>query len=346
MRNRLLIFTAVVIGAFFVGAGALYAYDRSRRDVIAHGVRVDGVDIGGLTAAQSRARLSRRYRSLLVHPVVARFRAHRFVLSPRSAGLRVDIDAAVDQALQRSRDGTIFARAWRSLTGGHVDASLEPPVAFSHAAVVRLVSRAKRTLDHPARDATISFSPDSIGEVPARTGLEVKGAALTDALQNALEHPTAAHQIAIPTTVLTPKVTTGQLARRYPAAITIDRGRFTLRVYQHLRLTRSYPIAVGMQGLSTPAGLYHIQNKTINPSWDVPNSPWAGSLAGQVIPPGPQDPLKARWMGLWNGAGIHGTDETGSIGHAFSHGCVRMLIPDVIDLYDRVQVGTPVYIGD
>ena len=51
-------------------------------------------------------------------------------------------------------------------------------------------------------------------------------------------------------------------------------------------------------------------------------------------------------MGLFNGAGIHGTDETDSIGHAFSHGCVRMLIPDVIDLYNRVQVGTPVYIGD
>ena len=65
-----------------------------------------------------------------------------------------------------------------------------------------------------------------------------------------------------------------------------------------------------------------------------------------MIPPEPQDPLKARWIGLWNGAGIHGTDEADSISHAFSHGCVRMLIPDVIDLYNRVQVGTPVCIGD
>jgi len=128
--------------------------------------------------------------------------------------------------------------------------------------------------------------------------------------------------------------------------MTIDRGRFTLRVYQHLRLVRSYPIAVGMQGLETLPGLYQIQNKVIDPSWDVPDSPWAGSLAGRVIPPGPEDPLKARWMGLWNGAGIHGTHEVDPIGHAFSHGCIRMLIPDVIDLYNRVQVGTPVYIGD
>ena len=50
-------------------------------------------------------------------------------------------------------------------------------------------------------------------------------------------------------------------------------------------------------------------------------------------------------MGIFNGAGIHGTDDTGSLGSAASHGCVRMAIPDVIDLYDRVDVGTPIYIG-
>ena len=82
----------------------------------------------------------------------------------------------------------------------------------------------------------------------------------------------------------------------------------------------------------------------MDPSWHVPNSAWAGSLAGQVIPPGPADPLKARWIGIFDGAGIHGTDELSSLGSAASHGCVRMAIPDVIDLYDRVQVGDPIYI--
>ena len=87
------------------------------------------------------------------------------------------------------------------------------------------------------------------------------------------------------------------------------------------------------------------QEKEENPSWHVPNSAWAGSLAGQVIPPGPEDPIKARWMGIFEGAGIHGTEETWSIGQAVSHGCVRMLIPDVIELYPQVEVGTPIYIG-
>ena len=132
--------------------------------------------------------------------------------------------------------------------------------------------------------------------------------------------------------------------RAYPRYIYIDRGSFTLRFYQHLKLEKSYTIAVGQQGLETPAGLYHAQDKQVDPSWHVPNSAWAGSLAGQVIPPGPADPLKARWIGIFDGAGIHGTDELSSLGSAASHGCVRMAIPDVIDLYDRVQVGDPIYI--
>jgi lipoprotein-anchoring transpeptidase ErfK/SrfK len=100
-----------------------------------------------------------------------------------------------------------------------------------------------------------------------------------------------------------------------------------------------------MQGLETPAGLYKIQDKQVNPSWHVPNSPWAGKLAGKVIPPGPDDPIKARWMGFNGGAGIHGTAEVGSLGSAASHGCVRMAIPDVEELYDQVDVGTPVYVA-
>ena len=67
--------------------------------------------------------------------------------------------------------------------------------------------------------------------------------------------------------------------------------------------------------------------------------------AGQDIPPGPSNPIKARWMGIFEGAGIHGTEETYSLGSAASHGCVRMAIPDVEELYDQVEVGTPIYIG-
>jgi len=123
-----------------------------------------------------------------------------------------------------------------------------------------------------------------------------------------------------------------------------SRGAFTLHFYRHLQEAKSYRVAVGQAGLETPQGLYSIQDKEVNPYWHVPQSDWAGALAGKVIPPGPENPIKARWMGIYNGAGIHGTDAIGSLGTAASHGCIRMAIPDVEDLYDRVDVGTPVYI--
>jgi lipoprotein-anchoring transpeptidase ErfK/SrfK len=167
---------------------------------------------------------------------------------------------------------------------------------------------------------------------------------MTGAINQAAQSPgrDQAVQAAVKTTK--PEVTTKDLPQAYPRYIYIDRGGYTLRFYHHLKLERSYTIAVGQQGLETPAGLYHATDKQVDPSWHVPNSAWAGSLAGQVIPPGPADPLKARWIGIVDGAGIHGTDDIGSLGSSASHGCVRMSISDVIDLYDRVEVGDPIYV--
>jgi len=149
-----------------------------------------------------------------------------------------------------------------------------------------------------------------------------------------------------PVRILKPKVTQAQLASKYPVVLIADRYNYKLRLYKNLQLSKEYTVAVGAVGFDTPAGLYHIQNKAIDPAWHVPDSDWAGDLAGTVVPGGvPENPLKARWLGIFNGAGIHGTDETYSLGSAASHGCIRMAIPDVIELYDQVPVGAPIYIA-
>ena len=143
-----------------------------------------------------------------------------------------------------------------------------------------------------------------------------------------------------------PKVTRDELAKEYPTVLVADRSTFQLRLYKDLKLAKTYTVAFGAVGFDTPSGLYSIQNKAVNPTWSVPDSDWAGDLAGTTVPGGtPENPLKARWMGIFDGAGIHGTDDVGSLGSAASHGCIRMSIADVIDVYDRVDVGTPIYIG-
>jgi lipoprotein-anchoring transpeptidase ErfK/SrfK len=324
--------------------GAAYAYARTQDDVIANGIHAGAIDLGGLSTDAARAKLDRAYRPLQ-RPLVLRYGRGRIVLTAHAAQVKIESDAVVAEALRLSRRSWFLARAWRELTG-EVKANLRPRVAYSHSAVERAVRELQRRIDRAPRNARLRPSFNRLLVTRSRPGLAVAASLLRNEIDQALRSVRARRLLEVPLRHPQPRVTVNLLRRRYPYFITIDRGSFRLRLFRYLRLLRSYPIAVGQLGLQTPAGLYHIQSKVVNPSWLVPLSSWTGSLAGHVIPPGPDDPLKARWLGIFNGAGIHGTDETWSIGHAVSHGCVRMTIPDVIDLFDRVQVGTPVYIGD
>jgi lipoprotein-anchoring transpeptidase ErfK/SrfK len=110
-----------------------------------------------------------------------------------------------------------------------------------------------------------------------------------------------------------------------------------------MRLVRVFGVATGQSRYPTPLGRFSIVVKWRNPWWYPPDSDWA---RGQnPIPPGPGNPLGTRWMGISSpGVGIHGTPDAGSIGYSVSHGCIRMQIPDAEWLFNRVSVGTPVFI--
>jgi hypothetical protein len=344
-RRRLVGGAAVVALTAVLLFGAAYAYARSQDDMIAHGIHVGAIDLGGLSAPAARAKLERAF-APLDRPIVLRYPRGRRVLTASAAKVRVETDALVARALDLSRRSWFIPRAWRELTSGDVNANLRPRVGYSRSAVERVIRALQRRIDRRPRNATLVPSFDRLGLRKDRRGVAVAAGVLRSRIERTLVSQRAPRLLGVPIRHPRPRVTVAVLRHRYPSFITIDRAAFTLRLFSHLRLARSYPIADGQLGLQTPAGLYHIQNKVVNPSWLVPFSSWTGSLAGRVIPPGPDDPLKARWLGIFNGAGIHGTDETWSIGHAVSHGCVRMTIPDVIDLYKRTNVGTPVYIGD
>jgi lipoprotein-anchoring transpeptidase ErfK/SrfK len=343
MKQRSFMLVAVAVAVLIAGAVAAYAYDSSRDDLIAKGVTVAGVDVGGMHTAQARRVISRRVAARLERPLTVRYRARRFRLSVRRGGMRADVAGMVDDALQKSRSGNIITRVARDLTGGEESADLPARLDYSRPAVARLVDRVRRSLNRPAQDATLNYP--TLSKVKEHNGVTVRVAALQQRIEQALTVPGVSRRVRTPVRILRPKVTRAQLAGRNPRVIVIVRNAFQLRFYRRLRLVRTYPIAVGQQGLETPAGLYHIQDKQVNPSWHVPNSPWAGSLAGRVIPPGPDDPIKSRWMGIVDGSGIHGTDEIGSLGSAASHGCIRMSIPDVEELFNKVSVGTPVYVA-
>ncbi|HEX7291900.1 MAG TPA: L,D-transpeptidase family protein [Conexibacter sp.] len=343
--RRIVIGLTVAAAALVIAAVGAWAYDHGKRETIAEGVRVGGVDVGGMSAGEARTALRAQLLKRLRRPVTATYEGRRVVLSARRAGVAVNVEQAVEDAIAESRDGFFLSRVAREVTGGSVSADLEPPVVYSRLAVAHFVAQVGDGFDRPARDASIDFSPTSIEPVTAQDGVTVARRALRRATVRALTDADAPSTVRVRARVVRPKVTTAELASKYPVVITVDRAHFRLRLWKDLKLAKTYTIAVGAVGLETPAGLYTIQNKAVDPVWNVPHSAWAGDLAGKTIPPGPQNPLKARWMGIYNGAGIHGTDSISSLGSAASHGCIRMAVPDVIDLYDQTPVGTPVYIA-
>jgi L,D-transpeptidase catalytic domain/Putative peptidoglycan binding domain len=345
VRNRSFILVAASLAVLVVGAVALYLYDNSHRDTIANGVKISGIDVGGMSKSEARAKVHSELSSHLQQPIVVAYGSRRFTLHPSTAHVGWDVNASVDEAISRSREGNIITRTWRGVTGGTVKANLAPQVTYSRQVVNRFVEGVARELNRPPQDATLSYSSSGLGKVPGRNGISINAAQLRNGVLFDLDNQRYGGVLRPIVTRTRPKITTSQLAAKYPRVIVVNRNSFTLTLYKSLRRFKSYGIAVGQAGLETPAGLHSVINKQVDPAWSVPNEAWAGSLAGQVIPGGaPDNPLKARWIGFFAGDGIHGTADDASIGSAASHGCIRMHVPDVEDLYDRVKIGDPVYI--
>lgn len=112
-------------------------------------------------------------------------------------------------------------------------------------------------------------------------------------------------------------------------------------VYRRQELLTSYPVAVGREGWETPTGEYKVIQKIQDPAWKHP-------FTGEIVPPGPDNPLGMRWIGFWtdgtNYIGFHGTPNEETVGQAASHGCIRMFNRDVLLLFDQVTIGTPVIV--
>jgi hypothetical protein len=344
VRQRAFLIVASVLAVLFVGVGVIYAYDKSREDDVAKGILVSGIPVGGMNEKEARQRLGEELTARLNQPVVTRYKGQKFMLRATTAQVRFDVNGMVDEAIARSREGSIFARTVRNLRGSNINEDLPVQVSYSKPAVDRFVRRVYKGIDRAPQNAEIDFQAARLGRIQEVWGRKTDRARLRREVMAAIEQQRFGSVRPIVRRVR-PRVTKADLVRQYPLVLTIDRGAFTLRVFRNLNLSRTYPIAVGSQGYSTPGGLYSIENKAVDPAWNVPNEAWAGALAGTVVPGGaPDNPLKSRWLGFGGGRGIHGTADSGSIGTAASHGCIRMHVPDVEELYDMVPTGAPLYV--
>ena len=306
MGRKLQITLACLIAVAIAGAVLVYWWDSEHKETIAEGVTIGGVDVGGLEAPAARSQVRTNLITPLAKPVVVRYEEEGFKLTPNEADVRADVDGMVDEALRVSQEGGLPARAWRGLTGGEVDHAVRPKLVYDHGEVDHFISHITGKLEREPVDASIDPSGGSLEPVASVTGLKVDESTLRRDVEAALLDP-ADRTVEPRTKKVEPEVTTSELAEQYPTYVVVDRASFELRLYRNLELEKTYTVAIGAVGYDTPTGLYSIQSKQVDPVWSVPDSGWAGELAGQTIPPGPENPLKARWMGIYDGAGIHGT---------------------------------------
>lgn len=323
----------VVVGVLLVlvvaGAVAVFAFDVTGRETVAEDVRVGTVAVGGMERDEAGALIRRRLAGRPGEKVAVMFRDTHFVLRPEVAKSRVDVDATLDAALDADAGETVA-----------------PRMTFARAGLQSFAARLAERVDRPAREADIEWHDGKLDRTRARAGLAVNQAVLVGRLARVMRASGVERRVDVPVRVTErPDRTFEDLAKRYPTVIAVDRDAKRLRLYMNLQLAKRYKIAVGKAGAETAAGRYNIVEKEVNPDWNAPNKAWAGELAGQTIPAGdPRNPLAARWMGFYDGQGIHGTKDIASLGTAASRGCIRMSVPAVKQLFRDVKVGTPLFL--
>ena len=131
----------------------------------------------------------------------------------------------------------------------------------------------------------------------------------------------------------TKSVPTSHRPRRHVLVSIPDRK---LAVLEDGKVIHTFPVAVGAAVSPSPTGEFQIVSRVANPTYYHP---------GVVIPPGSDNPVGPRWVGLnQKGYGIHGTNEPRSIGKSASHGCLRMHNRDIEQFFRLVNVGDTVEI--
>ncbi|MGB2875154.1 MAG: L,D-transpeptidase family protein [Gaiellaceae bacterium] len=285
--------------------------------VIAEGVTIGGVPVGGLSEVDAVAAVTASFQ----RPVPLLVLRHRLLVTPEHLGATAVVRLAVARALTAA-PGT----------------ALKLRVKLTRTTAQSYVDHVARRFDRKPVDARLFLRQSRPWVSMQKPGWALRREQSLAWIFSALVANSRA-PVRLRFRGLAPTVT----RRSIGPVIVIHRGSNRLYLYDVMRLWRVFGVATGQSAYPTPLGRWTVVVKWRNPWWYPPHASWA---AGESpIPPGPGNPLGTRWMGLSaSGVGIHGTPNDASIGYSASHGCIRMHIPDAEWLFNHVSIGTTVFI--
>jgi len=333
---------AVLVGVVALGGGAAFAasrYDSAAATQILPGIRVAGVDVGGMTRAEAIAAVRQRADVALTGRLAVRTEGYSWNATPASLGTRAEVAGAVHRAFDVAGDLSFLSRVYHRVADDPVRSSIPLTYSYDDDKVSAFVQRAFDEVEKPAVNAGLALVDGQLVTRHARTGEELRKRAALERVQQALRD--RARRVRVPLRTVAPSVTDDSLGK----TIVVDISENHLYLYDGFHVIRKFNVATAAEGFVTPLGTWEIVNKVMNPSWTNPDPTGWGAGMPAYIPPGPDNPLGTRALYLSApGIRIHGTTNVDSIGTYASHGCIRMRMPDVETLYPLVPVGTPVLV--
>jgi len=282
------------------------------------GVTIGGIEVGGLTPEAATETVQNEFNV----PLTLRVGTTRVQVTPDVLGATPVIDKAVERALVAQPNQAVPLGV--SIVGG---------------TIAGFVGQLAQRFDHASVDSTLSLRNLRPRLSPERAGRKLDQRKAVHDINAALSPNISRGEMRLTFKTVKPKVT----RRNFGPVVVIHRNSNKLFLYNGMKSWRYFSVATGQSQYPTPLGRFSIVVKWKNPWWYPPNSPWAQGQ--KPIPPGPNNPLGTRWMGLSApGVGIHGTPSDASIGYSASHGCIRMHIPQAEWLFNHVDIGTTVFI--
>jgi lipoprotein-anchoring transpeptidase ErfK/SrfK len=284
---------------------------------IPEGVTISGIAVGGLTPDVAMATVEQEF----AKPLQLQIGTTQVLVTPDVLAATPVVDRAVERAL--------VAQPYANVSLG---------ISIVSGSIADFVAQLAHRYDRAATDSKLLLrnlrpwlSKERLGrKLNQRLAVRDINLALANGKRDGIK---------LATTSVKPKVT----RKNFGPVIVIRRNSNKLFLYSGMKYRRFFAVATGQSRYPTPLGRFNIVVKWRNPWWYPPDSPWAQGQ--QPVPPGPDNPLGTRWMGLSApGVGIHGTPSDGSIGYSVSHGCIRMHIPQAEWLFNHVDVGTTVFI--
>jgi lipoprotein-anchoring transpeptidase ErfK/SrfK len=341
LGSRAKLILAIVSGSLVLGLGgaawATYDYTQDYAGRLLPGATIAGVHVGGLTPDQATAAVAAAIRPLLDRPITVSWEKETWTVTPHGLGAKNDAAEAVSSAVEASRSTSFVDRMQMKLLGDRLDFSREVAIRFPRQGVRGFVQGIAAHFDREARDATVDYSSGWVEMVRARAGRAVIKEDSRRALMTALRS-------GAPTVDLAVKTTKPEKSDEdFDQVLLVRIGENKVYLYEGGKITHEWTVATGQPEYATPTGIFEVTEKRYLPTWVNPAPDTWGASMPESIPPGLGNPLGLRAIN-WSAPAIrfHGTTATYSLGYNASHGCVRMANEDVIELYDLIDVGTPI----